>query len=124
MAVCSITFVGTATTLLRLDEFTVLTDPNFLHRGQWAYLGKGLVSRRRTEPALRIHELPPLDAVVLSHLHGDHFDRTARRGLDRATPVVTTPKAARRLRSFGFGEAVGLDTWEQRNCAAGPPRCC
>ncbi|MBB5897119.1 MBL fold metallo-hydrolase [Kutzneria kofuensis] len=120
MAAGSITFIGTATTLLRLDEFTVLTDPNFLRRGQWAYLGKGLASRRRTEPALQVHELPPLDAVVLSHLHGDHFDRTARRGLDRATPVVTTPKAARRLHSSGFGEAVGLRTWQQQELRSGP----
>ena len=29
----SITFIGTATTLIRLGSFTVLTDPNFLHRG-------------------------------------------------------------------------------------------
>lgn len=47
----SLTFGGTATTLLRLGAFTVLTDPNFLHRGQRAYLGKGLWSRRLTEPA-------------------------------------------------------------------------
>ena len=37
-----LTFVGNATTLLRLGAFTVLTDPNFLRRGQRAYLGKGL----------------------------------------------------------------------------------
>ncbi|EHR52232.1 putative Zn-dependent hydrolase of beta-lactamase fold [Saccharomonospora marina XMU15] len=116
---CSITFVGTATTLLRLGEFTVLTDPNFLHRGQWAYLGKGLVTRRRTEPALSIDDLPDLDAVVLSHLHGDHFDRIARRGLDRTTPVMTTPKAAGRLRTFGFGEAVGMRTWTQQTIVKG-----
>jgi hypothetical protein len=35
-----ITFIGTATTIVRLGSFTVLTDPNFLHRGQRAYLGK------------------------------------------------------------------------------------
>jgi ribonuclease BN (tRNA processing enzyme) len=69
----SLTFVGTATTLLRLGGFTVLTDPNFLHRGQRAYLGKGLWSRRLTDPAVTVGELPSLDAVVLSHLHGDHF---------------------------------------------------
>jgi L-ascorbate metabolism protein UlaG (beta-lactamase superfamily) len=119
MTACSITFIGTATTLLRLGEFTVLTDPNFLHRGQWAYLGKGLASRRLTEPALRIRELPRLDAVVLSHLHGDHFDRTARRGLDHSTPVVTTPQAARRLHAFGFVDAVGLRTWQQQQLRSG-----
>ena len=109
----SFTFLGTATTLLSYGGFTLLTDPNFLHRGQYAYLGKGLVSRRRTDPALEIADLPPLDAVVLSHLHGDHFDRVARRGLPRSTPILTTRAAARRLRSWGFEQAVALDTWQR-----------
>jgi L-ascorbate metabolism protein UlaG (beta-lactamase superfamily) len=106
-------FVGTATTLLELGPFTLLTDPNFLRRGQYAYLGKGLVSRRLTEPALGVDDLPPLDAVVLSHLHGDHFDRVARRGLDRSLPVLTTPAAASRLGRWGFGAATGMRTWQQ-----------
>lgn len=106
----SLTFVGTATTLIRLGAFTLLTDPNFLHRGQRAYLGKGLWSKRLTEPAMQPGDLPALDAVVLSHLHGDHFDRVARAGLARSQPVVTTPAAARRLRRWGF-DARGLDTW-------------
>src|SRR5688500_17213915 len=97
-----LTFVGTATTVIRLGSFTVLTDPNFLHRGQRAYLGKGLWSRRLTEPAIDVGELPPLHAVVLSHLHGDHFDRVARRGLPRDVPLLTTPQAARRLDRYGF----------------------
>lgn len=105
-----LTFIGTATTLLRLGPFTLLTDPNFLHRGQRAYLGKGLWSRRLTEPAVQVDQLPPYDAVVLSHLHGDHFDRVARRDLPRSKPVVTTPAAARRLGHWGF-DARPLETW-------------
>ena len=108
----SLTFLGTATVLVEFGGFTVLTDPNFLHRGQLAYLGKGLVSRRRTEPALGVADLPPLDAVVLSHLHGDHFDRVARRGLPKDVPVLTTRAAARTLRSWGFVNAVALSTWQ------------
>jgi L-ascorbate metabolism protein UlaG (beta-lactamase superfamily) len=114
MSIATLQFVGNATTVLRLGAFTLLTDPNFLHRGQWAYLGHGLASRRRTEPALRITELPPLDAIVLSHMHGDHWDRNARRGLDHALPVLTTPKAARALHRQGFGRAEGLPTWASR----------
>lgn len=104
-------FVGTATTVITYAGFTVLTDPNFLHRGQRAYLGKGLTSRRRTEPAMDVGQLPPLDLVVLSHLHGDHFDRVAKRGLDRSVPVATTPHAARRLGRWGF-DPRPLRTWE------------
>ncbi|WP_220084471.1 MBL fold metallo-hydrolase [Cellulosimicrobium sp. I38E] len=108
-ASATLTFGGTATALLRFGRFTVLTDPNFLHRGQWAYLGKGLASRRRTEPAFGPTGLPPLDAVVLSHLHGDHFDRVARRGLTRQVPLLTTPSAARRLARHHFA-TVGMPT--------------
>lgn len=108
----SLTFVGTATTILQLGRFTVLTDPNFLHRGQRAYLGKGLWSPRLSEPAMTVKDLPSLSVVLLSHLHGDHFDRVARAGLDRTPPVVTTVAAGQRLRRYGF-TTHGLENWQQ-----------
>ena len=105
-------FVGTATTVITLGSFTVLTDPNFLRRGQRAYLGWGLSTKRLTDPALAPAQLPALDLVVLSHLHGDHFDRVARAELDKTPSVLTTPQAAGRLRRWGF-EARGLETWQR-----------
>lgn len=109
---CSLQFIGNATSLIRLGPLTLLTDPNFLHQGQRAYLGYGLSSRRRIGPALTVDQLPALDAIVLSHMHGDHWDRVARSGLDHSTPVISTPKAARALRRQGFGSSTGLQTWE------------
>ncbi|MER7501701.1 MBL fold metallo-hydrolase [Nonomuraea pusilla] len=109
----SLQFIGNATTLIRYNGFTLLTDPNFLHRGQRAYLGYGLTSRRLADPALEIEDLPALDAVLLSHLHGDHWDRVTRRRLDRATPIITTRHAAGRLRRRGFERSVGLAVWQQ-----------
>lgn len=109
-------FIGTATTLLSLGPFRILTDPNFLHQGERAHLGYGLTSKRLTQPALRPDELPPLDAVLLSHLHGDHWDRRARAGIDRSTRVLTTRHAARHLSTWqGFRAAKGLRTWEHTN---------
>ncbi len=109
----SLFFVGNATALITLGPFTVLTDPNFLHQGERAYLGHGLTSKRLTEPALDVRDLPDVDLVVLSHMHGDHWDRVARRHLDRATPIATTPHAAKRLQVRDrFRRAVGLCTWE------------
>jgi L-ascorbate metabolism protein UlaG (beta-lactamase superfamily) len=114
----TLTFVGTATTVLGLGSFTVLTDPNFLHQGQRAYLGKGLWSRRLTEPALAPSQLPRLDAIVLSHLHGDHFDRVARSELPRSQPILTTTSAASTLERWGF-EADGISIWDSRTLTRG-----
>ena len=108
----TVTFIGNATTLISTGDLTLLTDPNFLHRGQHAYLGYGLVSKRLHEPALRVEQLPAIDAVVLSHMHGDHWDRVAQNQLDRSVPVVTTQHAAKRLRHRGFAHATGLSTWQ------------
>jgi L-ascorbate metabolism protein UlaG (beta-lactamase superfamily) len=107
----SILFIGNATTLIRYAGFTILTDPNFLHRGQYARLGYGLRSRRLTDPAVEIEELPALDMVVLSHLHGDHWDDVAEAKLNRRTPVVTTPRAAEKLGGKGFATEA-LARWQ------------
>jgi L-ascorbate metabolism protein UlaG (beta-lactamase superfamily) len=108
----TVTFVGNATTLITGGGLTLLTDPNFLHRGQHAYLGYGLVSKRLKEPALSVDELPPLDAIVLSHMHGDHWDRVSQKGLHHGLPIITTQHAAKRLRRRGFGQALGMSTWQ------------
>ncbi|MGC4000431.1 MAG: MBL fold metallo-hydrolase [Anaeromyxobacter sp.] len=115
----SILFVGTATLVVQLGPFTLLTDPNFLHAGEHADLGYGMTSRRLTDPAIEIDQLPPLDAVVLSHYHGDHWDRVATAHLSRELPVLTTPHAARALRRLGFGQAQGLATWDEATLRRG-----
>ncbi|MEU9888629.1 MBL fold metallo-hydrolase [Sphaerisporangium sp. NPDC051011] len=112
-AEASVFFIGNATTLIRCQGFTILTDPSFLHRGQRAYLGWGITTRRRTNPAIEVGHVPELDAIVLSHMHGDHWDRYATRGLDKSVPVITTPHAAARLARKGFMNVVALETWRE-----------
>jgi L-ascorbate metabolism protein UlaG (beta-lactamase superfamily) len=118
----SIFFVGTATVVIRYAGFTFLTDPNFLHAGDHVHLGYGLTSRRVTNPAVEIEDLPPLDFVLLSHLHGDHFDRVAERKLNKATPIVSTRHATRYLRRNGFTSAHALRTWETMPITKGEAR--
>ena len=120
-----LTFIGTATTLLEIGPFMILTDPNFLHRGERAYLGYGLWSKRLTEPALTPAQLPPVDVIVLSHLHGDHWDRRSRHELSHDLPVVTTPHAARRLRSrqrFAAGSKASRIAISPTSESTSPPK--
>lgn len=110
----SIFFVGNATTIIRYGGFTILTDPNFLHQGEHVHLGYGLRSARRTNPAIELEDLSPIDFVVLSHLHEDHFDRVVEHKLDKDLPILTTQQAARKLTQKGFRAAYGLAHWESR----------
>ena len=109
----SVLFVGTATVILRFAGFTILTDPNFLHAGEHVHLGYGLTSERLTEPALDIEQLPPIDLVLLSHYHGDHFDQLVEKKLRKDVPIVTNEHAAVALKALGFSATLAIDTWQQ-----------
>ena len=91
-----LTFIGHATTQLRLGETTILTDP-FLRRG----LGP---LRRQVAPPDR-ELLDSLDLVVVSHLHRDHLDLRSLRWVSRSKPVVV-PRGAGRLVSKAVGGEV------------------
>ncbi|MDQ6694429.1 MAG: MBL fold metallo-hydrolase, partial [Chloroflexota bacterium] len=58
-----------------------------------------------------IEHLPPLDLVVLSHMHEDHFDRVAEQKLDKSVPIITTEHAAASLKKSGFRSPIALSTW-------------
>jgi L-ascorbate metabolism protein UlaG (beta-lactamase superfamily) len=118
----SIQFIGNATVLIRFGGLTVLTDPTFIHRHEQVSIGYGMHSTRLTDPAMDIRDLPPLDLILLSHFHGDHFDQVAERELDRALPIVTTGEAAKELQERGFRNTKPLKTWDSLSVAKGETR--
>jgi L-ascorbate metabolism protein UlaG (beta-lactamase superfamily) len=118
----SIFFIGNATVLLQIAGFTILTDPTFIHKHEQTWLDGGLHTTRLTDPAVELADLPPLDLVLLSHFHGDHFDQVAERDLDRALPIVTTPQSANDLKERGFTNCLPLDVWETLSVEKGQAR--
>jgi L-ascorbate metabolism protein UlaG (beta-lactamase superfamily) len=116
----SVLFVGTATAIIRFGGMTILTDPNFLHRGEQVHIGYGMHSTRLTDPSMAFEELPAIDFVLLSHLHEDHFDKLVEKRLAKNTPILTTVSAARVLRRRGFTRACGLRTWDGVEVRKGP----
>ena len=111
----SLFFVGTATTILEWEGLRLMTDPNFLHKGDHVHLGPGVTGTRQTNPAVDLHELPPVDLVLLSHYHADHFDQLVEESLRRDLPIISTPHAHSHLTAKGhesFTAVTALDFWE------------
>jgi L-ascorbate metabolism protein UlaG (beta-lactamase superfamily) len=118
----SVQFIGTATVLIRYQGLTILTDPNFLHKGDHVHLGYGLTSERLTNPALDLSQLPPIDLVVLSHMHEDHFDKLVQEKLAKDTPIVSTKEASEALKKLGFTRTYGLSKWDRLEVEKGQAR--
>jgi L-ascorbate metabolism protein UlaG (beta-lactamase superfamily) len=98
--------------LIRYAGFTMLTDPTFIHLHEKVHLGYGLYSTRLKNPAIGIKDLPPVDLILLSHFHGDHFDQVAIRELDKSLPIVTTLHATEELSLRGFTNPQNINTRE------------
>ncbi|TPX62450.1 hypothetical protein SpCBS45565_g07014 [Spizellomyces sp. 'palustris'] len=115
----SIFFVGTATCIIKWAGLTLMTDPNFLHQGDHVHLGPGITAQRVTNPAINLEDIPPIDAIVLSHFHEDHFDKLVQKDLEKSIPIITTSEAAKELAKIGFMAVFPLERWESALVAKG-----
>jgi len=108
-------WLGHSTVYLKVDGYTVLTDPVFSDR-VGIELGPVTVGiKRLVSPALQPEDLPRPDLILLSHAHMDHFDRPSLRALrsDR-TSVITAYRTSDLLRvrryqsvqELGWGESA------------------
>jgi L-ascorbate metabolism protein UlaG (beta-lactamase superfamily) len=81
-------WVGHATVLVQMDDLYLLTDPVFTHT-------LAQLSPRLVEPGLDVANVPPLAAVVVSHMHFDHLSFASLDQLERRTPIVLVPPGVR-----------------------------
>jgi L-ascorbate metabolism protein UlaG (beta-lactamase superfamily) len=84
-----VTMVGHATLLIQVAGLNILTDPLWSDRASpLAFAGP----KRVTAPGVALGDLPPIDAILLSHNHYDHLDVKTLRALhDRHHPLIITP---------------------------------
>lgn len=66
-----ITLVNHATLLIQTRNVNILTDPMWSER---CFPVSFMGPKRHHAPGIRFEELPPIDAVVISHNHYDHLD--------------------------------------------------
>lgn len=108
-----VTWLGHSTLLIDIDGRRVLTDPVFSDRAS----PSSLVGPARFHPVpITIDELPPLDAVVLSHDHYDHLDENSIRALaGRGERFVVPLGVGAHLERWGVPaeRVTELDWWDE-----------
>jgi L-ascorbate metabolism protein UlaG (beta-lactamase superfamily) len=108
-----VTWFGHSSMLIELDGVRVLSDPMWSERaGPIPWLGP----RRWFPPPLQLEQLPPLDAVVISHDHYDHLDYRSILRLDALGVKFVVPLGVgQHLEYWGVPaeRIVELDWWER-----------
>lgn len=109
----TLTWIGHSTFLINLDGTTILTDPVFSEKIGINLLGLATVGLRRfVPPALSIRQLPPIDLILVSHAHMDHYDIPSLRRLPRGLPTILARDTTEFVDGIGFSQLQELD-WGQ-----------
>lgn len=112
-----VTWVNHSTFLIQTANVNILTDPIWSERCspvQWAG------PKRHHAPGIRFDDLPPIDAVIVSHNHYDHMDAQT---LDRLTRGFK-PRVFAGLGNDAFlrrhvSDVTALDWWQSAELAPG-----
>lgn len=108
-----LTWMGHSSVLIEIDGVRVLTDPIWSERCSPSQL----VGPDRYAPTpIALADLPPIDAVVISHDHYDHLDEATIEHFAETDARFFVPLGVgAHLRRWGVAEAriVELDWWQR-----------
>ena len=108
-----LTWLGHSTVLLEMEGRRILFDPMFAERASPSHLAG---TTRFSPAALSLAELPPIDAIILSHDHYDHLDMDAIRVLARLNKPFYAPLGVgAHLERWGVAanRIIECDWWEE-----------
>lgn len=118
-----VTFVNHATLLVQVAGLNVLTDPIWSERASpVSFAGP----RRHHAPGVAFEDLPPIDAVVISHNHYDALDvPTLRRLAEEHSPrIYVGLGVAQYLEQEGIAGGRDMDWWDDDELAPGVTLTC
>nr|WP_242625245.1 MBL fold metallo-hydrolase [Krasilnikovia cinnamomea] len=114
-----VTWYGHSSALVEIDGRRVLLDPVWSDRCSPSRL---VGPKRLHEPPIPLRDLPPIDAVLISHDHYDHLDMATVRNLVdlQSAPFLVPLGVGAHLERWGVPAAriVELD-WDERVTVAG-----
>lgn len=107
----AVTFLGHASFLLQIGGLRILVDPVY---ATWL-----VILRRQRLPGVKMRDLPPIDAVLLTHAHMDHLNRPTLQQVIRHTrrltgkaPAAIVPEGVQDLlEPLGFESVLRMQWW-------------
>ena len=108
-------WIGHSTLLIKIEAKWVITDPIFSEKaGSFGWFSPG----RYSELPIKIEDLPRMDAVIISHDHYDHLDKSSIKALaGKARRFIVPLGVGKYLESWGIArkQITELDWWEETN---------
>lgn len=112
-----VTWIGHSSFLIQVDGLNILTDPIFSERASpVTFAGP----RRVAPPGLSLTQLPPIQAVLISHNHYDHLDIRTVVSLGNQPRFFVPLGLARWFNKNDLDNVVELDWWQ--SASFGPIR--
>lgn len=109
-----------ATVLLHIDELRILVDPYLADKDAFPAIPNTANTNRNPGTALPFadetlqQQLDQLDAVIVTHLHPDHWDTVAQERVPKRLPLFCQPEDEEILISQGFLQVIPIQdelTW-------------
>jgi L-ascorbate metabolism protein UlaG (beta-lactamase superfamily) len=105
----AVSWVGHATVLIQIDDRFVLTDPLLVDT-----IAAGIAHRKVGVP-IAPRDVPPLDAVLVSHTHFDHLSLDSLVSIEHKVHRAYLPEGALVYLSNVAFDAVDIARWESTN---------
>lgn len=99
-----LTWIGHASFLVQTPKHNILIDPNWAN---WL-----LVIRRLKHAGLSLHDLPNIDAVLITHAHFDHLHRPTLRRVAEEQPIIVPHGVGDLVHNLGFEKVHELQWWD------------
>jgi L-ascorbate metabolism protein UlaG (beta-lactamase superfamily) len=114
----TLAWLGHSTVLINFFGVTILTDPVLFPRVGIRLPGITIGPKRLTAPALAVHDLPPIDLILVSHAHFDHLDLRTLSCFNETTRVITARATSDLLKRTRFSNITELDWGESKTLSA------
>ena len=101
----SISFVGHASVIIKMNGETVFADPFFSNAA--------LVVRKKVRIKFDFSKVPQRPVVLISHNHYDHLDKTTVKKLIKKEAIFIVPLGLKKyISGLGAAEVYELDWWD------------